>query len=95
MLLVLPLLLLQLLPPQGLGPLLVGQLEPQEVPPQRRLPGQVENGAAGRKRDGSGATPGGVVATLGSPWRRRAKHGLSEPPSIPLLTSAKKQGPGN
>ena len=48
MLLVLPLLLLQLLPPQGLRPLLVGQLEPQEVPPQRRLPGQVENGAAGR-----------------------------------------------
>ena len=49
MLLVLPLLLFQLLPPQGLRPLLVGQLEPQEVPPQRRLPGQVQNGAVRRR----------------------------------------------
>lgn len=47
--LVLSLLLFQLLPPQGLGPLLVGQLQPQEVPPQSRLPWQVQNGAVGRR----------------------------------------------
>lgn len=45
-LLVLALLLLQLLPPQRLRALLVGQLQPQEIPPQRRLPGQVQDGAA-------------------------------------------------
>lgn len=45
-LLVLALLLLQLLPPQRLRPLLVGQLQPQEIPPQCRLPGQVQDGAA-------------------------------------------------
>lgn len=46
-LLVLALLLLQLLPPQRLRALLVGQLQPQEVAAQRGLPGQVQNGAAG------------------------------------------------
>lgn len=48
-LLVLALLLLQLLPAQRLRALLVGQLQPQEIPPQRRLPGQVQDGAAHRR----------------------------------------------
>lgn len=47
-LLILPLLLLQLLAPQGLRTLLVGQLQSQEVSPQRRLPWQVQDGAVGR-----------------------------------------------
>lgn len=39
------LLLLQLLPPLRLRALLVGQLEAQEVPPQRGLAGDVDDGA--------------------------------------------------
>lgn len=58
-LLVLPLLLLQLLPPQGLRALLVGQLEPQEVPPQSGLPWQVKDGAAGGRGRKVGILQGG------------------------------------
>lgn len=60
--LVLPLLLFQLLPPQGLRTLLVGQLEPQEVPPQCGLPWQVQNGAVGRReRSGSCVRQGSLL----------------------------------
>ena len=40
-------LLLQLLPPQGIRPLLIGQLQAQEVPPQGGLPGDVCEAAGG------------------------------------------------
>lgn len=64
-LLVLPLLLLQLLPAQGLGALLVGQLQPQEVPTQRGLTGQVEDGAAQEKSTTEGPTH---ILTPLVPW---------------------------
>lgn len=107
-LLVLPLLLLQLLPPQGLRPLLVGQLEPQKVPPQRRLAGQVQNGAARQERQirlplragpslpgvPAEASQAGTSPTCGERGYM-LKHGLSDPPLIPLLTPQKKQSPRN
>lgn len=100
MLLVLPLLLLQLLPPQGLRPLLVGQLQPQEVPPQRRLPRQVQNGAAGRRqRSGLPMGPGQssplwvlrfkIRANISLVYGERShmlKHRLLDPLLIMLLT---------
>ena len=54
-------------------------------------PGRLRMELRAGERDRSGPTLGGVIATPGSPWRRRAKHGLSEPPSFPPLTLAKKE----
>lgn len=70
-LLVLPLLLLQLLPAQCLRALLVGQLQPQEVPAQRGLTRQVQDGAAQEKSTTEGPTH--------IPWPCTPQH-LGTPP---------------
>ena len=78
-LVLLVLLLLQLLTPDQLRPLLVGQLEAQEVPPQSGLPGNVDDGAGGEQFPG--------VRGHGLSFKRRVSEAVLLPglANIPLL----------
>lgn len=83
-LLLLPELLLleELLPPQSLRALLVLLLQPQEVPPQCRLPRDIDDGAAGEEgaQEGSKSTVGsGSPVHLGAPFTLTSRPPQEQP----------------